>query len=173
MTTKTLAPPPIKLPTHKPSLRKMKAELAADKKLITKRDVKTRILRALKTLDVQPDPDWKFFRIKSSMPDYVRDKLDPKDEQWVRNEELSSPKKFLAEPEDIERYLDDLEWLNPLTQEERDIIAWRARDFAYRDIAQWLDITERQAENEFKAAISNCWCVAAFKERAANKKSSR
>lgn len=170
MTTKTYAPPPIVLPTHPPSLRKLKADLAADKTLISKRDVKTRILRAVKTLDVQPDHELRFFKIRCGLPEFVRERLEPADEQWVRNEELSKPRRFHPTALDISRYVDDLMWLNPLSKREQDLIAWRARDYAYRDIAQWLQITERQAENEFKATISNCWCVAALKEREENKR---
>lgn len=169
MTTKSYAPPPIEIPTHKGLLRKMKAELAADKNLISKRDVKTRILRAIKTLDVQPDHELRFFKVRCGLPEFVRERLEPADEQWVRNEQLSKPRRFHPTPRDIELYVDDLSWLNPLTEDEQKLIAWRARDYAYRDIAQWSDITERQAENEFKAAISNCWFVAALSQRNANK----
>jgi hypothetical protein len=168
--SKTLAPPPIKLPTHKPSLRKMKAQLAADKSMLSKRDVRERIFLAIKTLDAVPDHELRFFRVKCGLPEFVRDRLEPADEQWVRNEELSRPSKFKPSPRDMERYIDDLSWLNPLTDEERDLLAWRARGFAYRDIAQWIQQTERQAENAFKTALSNCWCVAALTQRNANQK---
>lgn len=164
------APEPITLPQNKTTLRALKARLARQN-LIELGEVRGRIRRAILTLKSLPDEEQKYFRIRCGLPEMlVEPLLDQADAQWVRNEELSRPRKFIPTPRDISRYLDDVAWLNPLCRRDQDIIYWRAKDFAYRDIGDWLNLSETGARNAYKAAISNCWTVAAITIERQNKK---
>lgn len=74
--------------------------------------VENRILRGMQTLRALPDPERRFFLVKSGYPDFVQDHMDA-----YAAVEATVPR-FRPTPTDVSEYLTSLSWVRHLAREK-------------------------------------------------------
>ena len=152
----------MKFPTFQPKLQALKAALAAED-YISLEEAEERLLRAHKTLAVQPDKEKGWLKDKSNWPAMFMEYS----EQCI---DLPPPR-FDPEPFDKSDYLRALNWLRPLSCREHVLIVWKSWDMSYGQMARLIcysDLFGRKrcsdetARTYYKAAMSNAWAAAAL-----------
>ncbi len=111
-------------------------------------------MRAMKTLRAVPDRERRFFIVKSSSPDYIREYLDaydPDDDIQPR---------FQPTPRDISDYLTALSWVRHLDRSAWKILWARSFDVSFGLIGKQIGRSDETARKRFETAITDAWIAA-------------
>lgn len=152
----------MQFPTYQPKLQELKAALAVED-YISYEEAETRLLRAHKTLAVQPDREKGWLSGKSNWPVMLL--------QYSEQPIDLPPPRFEPTPFDKSDYLRALNWLRPLTKREQVLILWKSWDMSYGQMARLICLSDifgrkrcsdQTAANYYKAAMSNAWAAASL-----------
>lgn len=108
----------------------------------------------MKTLRAVPDKERRFFIVKSSSPDYVReyiDAYDPDDDAMPR---------FQPTPADVSDYLTALSWVRHLDKAAWRILWWRSFDVSFGLIGKNIGRSDETARKRYETAITDAWIAA-------------
>lgn len=116
------------------------------------KEVETRIHRAIKTLYAVPDRD---ARYRQRLKSYWPETFDP----------LDYPKalmsgRFSPTPKDIDRYLDDLEWLRALDSRDAKIIFGYVGGASFGRMAAWFGRSDETVRRWYRDAMKRLWARA-------------
>ncbi|WP_286194390.1 DUF6362 family protein [Agrobacterium sp. Ap1] len=118
---------------------------------VSRTDVTERLMRALKTLRALPDREKRFFIVKSSSPDYVReymDAYDPDNDYGPR---------FQPTPADVSDCLTALSWIRHLDKSAWQIVWWRSFDVSFGLIGKRIGRSDETARRRFEDVITDAW----------------
>lgn len=118
---------------------------------VSRTDVHERLIRALKTLRALPDREKRFFIVKSSSPDYVReymDAYDPDNDYGPR---------FQPTPSDVSDCLTALSWIRHLDKAAWQIVWWRSFDVSFGLIGKRIGRSDETARRRFEDVITDAW----------------
>ncbi len=121
---------------------------------VPRSEVQERILTAMKTLRALPDRERRFFVVKSSSPDYVREYIDAYDPE---NDMMPQ---FQPTPADVSDYLTALSWVRHLDRSVWQILWWRSFDVSFGVIAKFIGRTDETARKRFDNAVTDAWISA-------------
>jgi hypothetical protein len=127
---------------------------------VSRTDVQERLITALKTLRALPDQEKRFFIVKSSSPDYVReymDAYDPDNDYGPR---------FQPTPADVSDCLTALSWIRHLDKRAWQIVWWRSFDVSFGLIGKRIGRSDETARRRFEDVITDAW-IAVNKPRKA------
>jgi hypothetical protein len=134
--------------------RRPAPRVASSKVKVSRTEVEDRLMRGMKTLRAVPDRERRFFIVKSSSPDYVREYLDaydPDDDIQPR---------FQPSPRDISDYLTALAWVRHLDRAAWRILWWRSFDVSFGLIGKQIGRSDETARKRFETAITDAWIAA-------------
>lgn len=118
---------------------------------VSRTDVQERLMRAMKTLRAIPDRERRFFVMRSSSPDYVREYIDAYDPD---NDE--GPR-FQPTPADVSDFLTALSWVRHLEKSAWQILWWRSFDVSFGVIAKQIGRSDETARKRFEEAVTDAW----------------
>ena len=136
-------------PARRPAPR-----VASSKIKVSRTDVELRLMTAMKTLRAVPDRERRFFIVKSSSPDYVReyiDAYDPDDDVQAR---------FQPTPADVSDYLIALSWVRHLDRPAWQILWARSFDLSFGLIGKQIGRSDETARKRFETALTDAWIAA-------------
>lgn len=134
--------------------RRPAPRVASSKTKVPRTEVEERLMRAMKTLRAVPDRERRFFIIKSSSPDYVREYLDAYDP-----DDDAQPR-FQPTPADVSDYLTALSWVRHLDRSAWRILWWRSFDVSFGLIGKQIGRSDETARKRFETAITDAWIAA-------------
>ncbi|KAA0697695.1 hypothetical protein DTW90_18535 [Neorhizobium sp. P12A] len=111
-------------------------------------------MTAMKTLRAMPDKERRFFVMKSSSPDYIReyiDAYDPEDDVQPR---------FRPTPADVSDYLTALSWVRHLDRAAWRILWWRSFDVSFGLIGKKIGRSDETARKRYETAVTDAWIAA-------------
>ncbi|MEZ2220750.1 DUF6362 family protein [Rhizobium sp. RCC_161_2] len=118
---------------------------------VSRTNVQERVIRAMKTLRALPDREKRFFIVKSSSPDYVREYMDAYDQD---NDIVP---RFNPTPADVSDCLTALSWIRHLDKRAWQILWWRSFDVSFGLIAKYIGRSDETARKRFEEAITDAW----------------
>jgi hypothetical protein len=119
-----------------------------------RREVESRILRAMQTLRAMPDQERRFFHLRGGSPDYVQDYIDA-----YASVEATMPK-FRPTPFDVSDYLRALAWTRHLHKNDWRILWWRSFGYSFGLIAEHIGRSDEAARQRYGAILTDVWCSA-------------
>jgi len=105
------------------------------------------ISRAIRTLQVLPDPERRFRCVAGAWPPYVRDFMDA-----YGSCESGEPV-FRPTPRDVSIYLDVLSWLRGLDGIALQILLWRAVGLSLRSIGDEMGVSREAVRLRYVDAV--------------------
>lgn len=121
---------------------------------VPRSEVQSRLMTAMRTVRVLPDKEQRFFVVKSSSPDYVREYID------AYNSVDDVMPKFRPSPADVSDCLIALSWVRHLGKEQWQILWWRSFELSYGIIAKYIGRSDETARKRFEEAVTDAWCAA-------------
>lgn len=121
---------------------------------VSRTDIERRLMTGMKTLRAVPDRERRFFVLKSSSPDYIReyiDAYDPDDDIQPR---------FQPTPIDVSDYLTALSWVRHLDKAAWRILWWRSFDVSFGLIGKKIGRSDETARKRYETAITDAWIAA-------------
>jgi hypothetical protein len=111
-------------------------------------------MTAMKTLRAVPDKERRFFIVRSSSPDYIRDYIDAYDP------EADTQPRFQPTPADVSDYLTALSWVRHLDLAAWRILWWRSFDVSFGLIGKKIGRSDETARKRYETAITDAWIAA-------------
>lgn len=139
---------------HAQPPRRPAPRVAPSKVKVSRSDVELRLMTAMKTLRAVPDKERRFFIVKSSSPDYIReyiDAYDPEDDAQAR---------FQPTPADVSDYLTALTWVRHLDKSAWQILWWRSFDVSFGLIGKQIGRSDETARKRYETAVTDAWIAA-------------
>lgn len=128
---------------------------------LTLKRVATRLIRAHKTLRVQPDPEARFQRdMKAAWPTFRQDwwhAWETWNDQTTRAKMDSDFRKFNPTPADVSDYLIALTWLKGVDRADWQFLRWDAFGYAPSDMAIAAKCDEGEAKRRVAAGYLGAW----------------
>ena len=134
--------------------RRPAPRIASSKVKVPRKEVEERLMRGMKTLRALPDRERRFFIVKSSSPDYIReyiDAYDPDDDIQPR---------FQPTPKDISDYLTALSWVRHLDRSAWKILWARSFGVSFGLIGKEIGRSDETARKRFEVAVTDAWIAA-------------
>lgn len=117
-------------------------------------DVEDRIMRGMKTLRSLPDPERRFFFVKSSYPPFVQEHMDA-----YAAVEAQAPR-FRPTPSDVSGYLTALSWVRHLSRNKWQLLWWRSFEMSFGMMAQRIGQSDETARRHYREALTDAWAAA-------------
>jgi len=105
----------------------------------------------MKTLRALPDREKRFFVVKSSSPDYVREYMDAYDP------DNDIAPRFNPTPSDVSDCLTALSWVRHLDKKAWQVLWWRSFDVSFGLIAKYIGRSDETARKRFEEAVTDAW----------------
>jgi hypothetical protein len=119
---------------------------------LTAADIERRIARAILTITVARDPDGRYrIPLRAWWPATA----DPSDYPPEARSRIFEPDRA-----DLDRYLDDLRWLNALTRQEIRVVTARAFGRSFTSLSEQLGMSETHWRRVYERAITAMWWFA-------------
>lgn len=124
------------------------------KERVSRTDVRERLMTAMKTLRALPDREKRFFVVKSTSPDYVREYID------AYNSADDIVIEYRPTPADVSDCLTALAWARHLDKRMWQILWWRSFGLSFGLIGKYIGRTDETARKRFEEALTDTWIAA-------------
>ncbi len=116
-------------------------------------DIEKRIIRALKTIRVLPDPEARFMTYRTAWPEFPQDFMDAYNSDEVRQ-------RFKPSPFDVGDCLTALSWLRGIQPHDTRFIHWRSHEVSFRQIGDKIGTSDETARTRYRDAMVRVWANA-------------